>query len=49
MSHSQRGEHWLERHLEKVSKTKADLANELWDQNLTAVAEVSSNRNMLYP
>lgn len=42
MSHSQRGEYWLERHLAKVGKTKADLAAELWDQNLTAVAEVSS-------
>lgn len=40
MSHSQRGEYWLERHLDKVGKTKADLAKELWTENLTAVAEV---------
>lgn len=42
VSHSQRGEWWLEKHLEKVGKTKKDLASELWDRKLTAVAEVSS-------
>ncbi|GAA5900734.1 tRNA ligase [Sporobolomyces salmoneus] len=40
VSHSERGEYWLERHLESVGKTKRDLAKELWEQNLTAVAEL---------
>lgn len=35
------GEYWLERHLEKAGKTKEELAKELYDRNLTAVAEVS--------
>ncbi|KAI5476406.1 tRNA ligase [Pseudohyphozyma bogoriensis] len=39
-SHSQMGEYWLEKHLAKVGKTKADLANELWEKELTAVAEL---------
>ena len=41
VSHSERGEYWLERHLEKVGKTKDQLAKELFERNLTAVAEVS--------
>lgn len=41
VSHSQRGEWWLEKHLEKIGKKKEDLAKELWDRGLTAVAEVS--------
>ncbi|KAK4052810.1 tRNA ligase [Microbotryomycetes sp. JL201] len=40
MSHSQRGEWWLEKHLEKVGKSKEDLAHELYSRNLTAVAEL---------
>ena len=44
VSHSERGEHWLERHLESVGRTKEDLAAELFRRNLTAVAEVSGLR-----
>ncbi|KAM0786912.1 hypothetical protein ACM66B_002336 [Microbotryomycetes sp. NB124-2] len=40
MSHSQRGEWWLDKHLQKVGKTKEDLAHELYSRNLTAVAEL---------
>ncbi|SCZ97600.1 BZ3500_MvSof-1268-A1-R1_Chr4-3g07285 [Microbotryum saponariae] len=40
ISHSQRGEYWLKRHLEKVGKTQEMLAQELWSHNLTAVAEL---------
>lgn len=42
VSHSQRGEWWLEKHLDKVGKAKEDLAKELWDRGLTAVAEVGA-------
>lgn len=42
-SHSQRGEYWLERHLEKAGRSRAELAKELWERGLTAVAEVSSS------
>lgn len=41
VSHSERGEYWLEIHLSRVGKTKADLAKKLWDEEWTAVAEVS--------
>lgn len=34
------GELWLERHLDKVGKSKEDLAKALFERNLTAVAEV---------
>ncbi|SCV69176.1 BQ2448_2196 [Microbotryum intermedium] len=40
ISHSQRGEYWLKRHLDKVGKTQEMLAQELWSNNLTAVAEL---------
>ncbi|KWU43436.1 RNA ligase [Rhodotorula sp. JG-1b] len=40
VSHSERGEHWLERHLESVGRKKEDLAAELFRRNLTAVAEL---------
>ncbi|GAA5955304.1 hypothetical protein JCM21900_003039 [Sporobolomyces salmonicolor] len=40
VSHSERGEYWLERHVEKVGKRKEDLAKELYERNLTAVAEL---------
>lgn len=41
VSHSERGEYWLERHLESAGKTKRELASELFQRNLTAVAEAS--------
>lgn len=44
VSHSERGEYWLERHLESVGRKKEDLAAELFRRNLTAVAEVSPVR-----
>ncbi|GAA6023899.1 hypothetical protein JCM11491_002687 [Sporobolomyces phaffii] len=40
VSHSERGEYWLEQHLAKVGKTKRDLARDLFERNLTAVAEL---------
>jgi tRNA ligase len=40
-SHAEVGEHWLRKHLENVGKTEADLAQTLWNNNWTAVAEVS--------
>jgi tRNA ligase len=42
VSHAQMGEIWLDRHLESKGKTKADFAQRLWDENVTAVAEVSA-------
>jgi hypothetical protein len=41
VSHAQKGEEWLEKHLQKAGKTKADFAKTLFERNLTAVAEVS--------
>ncbi|GAA5836744.1 hypothetical protein JCM9279_007646 [Rhodotorula babjevae] len=40
VSHSQRGEYWLDKHVERVGRTKEDLAKELFERNLTAVAEL---------
>ncbi|GAA5824856.1 hypothetical protein JCM11251_005368 [Rhodosporidiobolus azoricus] len=40
VSHSQRGEYWLEQHVKKVGKTKEALAKALFERNLTAVAEL---------
>ncbi|KAF8650291.1 hypothetical protein AX16_005319, partial [Volvariella volvacea WC 439] len=40
MSHAQAGEMWLRRYLEAKEKTEADLASQLWDNNLTAIAEL---------
>nr|POE49283.1 trna ligase 1 [Quercus suber] len=40
ISHSQVGEKWVERHLEKMGKTKQQLAKRLRDMNATAVAEL---------
>jgi tRNA ligase len=39
-SHSVAGEEWVERHLARVGKTKADLAKRLRSMNATAVAEL---------
>ena len=41
MSHSERGEYWLRKHLEVAGKREEELAAALWQRNLTAVAEVS--------
>lgn len=43
VSHAGMGERWLERHLGSVGLTKADLAAELWDANVTAVAELTDD------
>lgn len=40
ISHAQKGEEWLNRHLQSVNKTRKDLAQRLWDQDETAVAEL---------
>ena len=39
-SHSQVGEEWVHKHLEKVEKSTEQLAATLWEKNWTAVAEV---------
>ena len=39
-SHAQAGEKWVDRHLAKVGKTRADLARQLRAMNATAVAEL---------
>lgn len=49
VSHAQMGEKWLDRHLESKGKKKADFAKRLWDENITAVAEVRSNSPPLSP
>lgn len=41
-SHSERGEYWLNLHLQNVGKTRTELAQTLFEQDLTAVAEVGS-------
>lgn len=43
LSHAEVGEQWLEKHLTKVGKTKEALARILWDNNWTAIAEVSGD------
>ena len=40
VSHAEKGEEWLDKTLASASKTREDLASELWSNNLTAVAEV---------
>ncbi|UZJ56990.1 hypothetical protein CBS101457_006310 [Exobasidium rhododendri] len=40
ISHAEKGEEWLGIHLRSVGKTKQDLAQQLWHQNETAVAEL---------
>ena len=45
-SHAQVGERWLRKHLAAGNKTEAQLAQTLWDQNWTAVAEV---RLLVFP
>ncbi|KAH7338320.1 RNA ligase-domain-containing protein [Rhizoctonia solani] len=39
-SHAQKGEEWLEKHLEKAGKTKTEFSRTLFERNLTAVAEL---------
>ena len=36
-------ERWLEKYLKEKGKTKKELAKALWDDNLTAIAEVRSS------
>jgi tRNA ligase len=40
VSHAQKGEEWLDRHLESRGRSKRELAAELWTRNETAVAEL---------
>jgi tRNA ligase len=40
VSHAKAGEQWVDRHLETVGKTRADLATKLREMNATAVAEL---------
>ncbi|CAE6427063.1 unnamed protein product [Rhizoctonia solani] len=40
VSHAQKGEEWLERHLKTVGKTKEEFAKALFERDLTAVAEL---------
>ncbi|MCJ1336093.1 hypothetical protein MMC09_001369 [Bachmanniomyces sp. S44760] len=40
VSHANAGEKWVDRHLQTIGKTRKDLAVELYDRNITAVAEL---------
>jgi tRNA ligase len=40
MSHAQAGEGWLRKYLAKLGKEEKDMAQELWDKNWTAIAEL---------
>ncbi|KAF8158124.1 RNA ligase-domain-containing protein [Crassisporium funariophilum] len=40
LSHAQAGEMWLRKYLEKKGKTEEDLAARLWEDNVTAIAEL---------
>ncbi|CAH7682142.1 RNA ligase-domain-containing protein [Phakopsora pachyrhizi] len=41
--HSQMGERWLNRHLSSVGLKRTELAKELWEANVTAVAELTDD------
>lgn len=41
VSHAEVGERWLDRGLAKIGKTREQLAERLWRENWTCVAEVS--------
>lgn len=41
ITHAQKGEEWLDRHLKTAGRTREELAQELWKRGETAVAEVS--------
>ena len=40
LSHAVAGERWVDKHLNAIGRTKADLARELRERNVTAVAEL---------
>ncbi|CAF9909459.1 hypothetical protein IMSHALPRED_008368 [Imshaugia aleurites] len=40
LSHAAAGERWVDKHLNAIGKTRADLARELRERNVTAVAEL---------
>lgn len=40
LSHAVAGERWVDKHLNAIGKTRADLARELRERNVTAVAEL---------
>ncbi|KAF9056971.1 RNA ligase-domain-containing protein [Panaeolus papilionaceus] len=39
LSHAVAGERWLKKYIEGKGKTEKDMAKELWERNLTAIAE----------
>lgn len=41
-AHAQVGREWVAKTLERSGKTSEELARRLWDENLTAVLEVST-------
>jgi len=41
MSHAQAGENWIRKYLAEKGKTEEQLAATLWENNWTAIAEVS--------
>ena len=43
VSHAEKGHEWLDKHLQKAHKKKEDLARFLYENKLTAVAEVRDN------
>ncbi|PWN35141.1 uncharacterized protein FA14DRAFT_144791 [Meira miltonrushii] len=44
VSHAQKGEQWLDKHLARRGKRKSDLALELWNRSETAVAELCDDQ-----
>ncbi|MCJ1383090.1 hypothetical protein MMC17_006203 [Xylographa soralifera] len=44
LSHAVAGEKWVDRHLAAIGKTRQDLARELRNRNVTAVAELCDDR-----
>lgn len=44
LSHAVAGERWVDKHLEAIDKTRADLANELRRRNVTLVAELCDDQ-----
>jgi len=47
LAHAVVGEQWLDKHLEKVGKTKQELARFLYKNRLTAVADVNNLQYVL--
>lgn len=47
-SHAQAGERWMRKHLAASGKTEEQLAKRLWEENWTAIAEVSLHGPLFY-